>query len=114
MFRVAVVGHCGAPVGKYEKVDACGRSERLDVVGPAETGDPHCEQMEAESDNSVLHRGQNMRPPIPGFYACAFTRRQSKRTIPLRRSVITLTTSSSIDSPIATGISTSSKTRHSK
>src|SRR5260370_7902498 len=100
MLRVAVVGHCGAPAGKYEKVDACGRSEGLEVVEPAETGDPHREQMEAESDNSVLHRGQNMRPPIPGFYACAFTRRQSKRTVPLLRSVITLPPSSSIASPL--------------
>ena len=32
----------------------------------AETGDPHCEHIVAESDNSVLHRGQNMCPPFPG------------------------------------------------
>ena len=56
------MGHCGAPAGRYEKVDVQGCKEDA-----AETGNPHCEQIEAESDNCVLQRGQNICPPFSGF-----------------------------------------------
>lgn len=56
-----MVGHWGAPAGRYEKV---GVQDCWEDV--AETGDSHCEQIDAESDNSILQRGQNICPPFSG------------------------------------------------